>query len=181
MPLGTPGSLQPHSPQSRRSRTPSLLTFRLAASPSTEGFLCPALLQLKDLHFKGVLEWICTDIYLQVLFFFSAFATLNVCGEEITDRNHSRESLRELVCAHANPARAAVRGHTGDPQRQPALLSLPAVLLSSGRCQLPRFASREQRERRCGQLRATPGPAGARAPRGMPLAFCAGSSQNAAQ
>lgn len=77
--MGTPRSLDPWSsipPSWRGSRAPggsggcasSLLTSSLA-SPSTKDFLCLALLELKDLHFKGVLEWIWTDTYLQVLFF----------------------------------------------------------------------------------------------------------------
>lgn len=58
VPWGPPDPWIPFPPSSLLTSSP--------ASPATEGFLCPAPLQLKDLHFKGVLEWICTDIYLQV-------------------------------------------------------------------------------------------------------------------
>lgn len=38
--------------------------------PQHRGLPVPSTAQPKDLHFKGILEWICTDVYLQVLFFF---------------------------------------------------------------------------------------------------------------
>lgn len=87
------------------------------------------------------------DRHLFASIIFSAFATLNVCGEEITDKNHSRQSLRELVFARANMARVTVQGHTGNPQRQPGFLSLLAVLPSFWRVSdPPLFVSSEEAE-----------------------------------
>lgn len=73
------------------------MTF-IFASPSSKAFLYLAS-SWKDLHFKGFLKWIWRDVYFQGFFFFPAFAALNVCGEEIINRNHTGKAQITNFCS----------------------------------------------------------------------------------